>query len=216
MLRKPELVGPDGTNTTFFGGFDFEGDGFPNFFGTSASAPHLAAVAGLALEGTRGFLPPELSEFLLVATAEDMDDPTTPEFDRGFDFRTGYGFARADRALGIFAKRPRGGLASRSPILDEDDITRLLAEQDAAEALALEAGMLYPNPSGGAVTFRPAGDFDEPVELTLHDATGREVFREAAPTAAEQTLDLSALPTGMYVARLRVGTEVTVETLVLE
>jgi len=100
VRRKPEITGPDGVNTTFFiPRVDLEGDGFPNFFGTSASAPHAAAVATLMLEANKALQPGQVRR-VLEATALDMDDPFTKDtFDEGFDFGTGYGLIRADKAV---------------------------------------------------------------------------------------------------------------------
>jgi subtilisin family serine protease len=88
---KPEIVAPDGTNTTFFGGRDVERDGFPNFFGTSAAAPHAAAVAALMLQAMPSTTPQRVYE-ILETTAIDMGPP-------GFDFDSGFGLIQADQAL---------------------------------------------------------------------------------------------------------------------
>jgi uncharacterized protein (TIGR03437 family) len=88
---KPEIVAPDGTDTTFFGGVDIESNGFPNFFGTSAAAPHAAAVAALLLDADPS-LNPEDVYAVLENTALDMEDP-------GFDFDSGYGFIQAYAAV---------------------------------------------------------------------------------------------------------------------
>ena len=111
VRQKPEVVGPDGGNTTFFppaflqplSSSDFDRDGFPNFFGTSAAAPHVAAVAALMQQQARGTLSPADVRTKLIQSAIDMDDPFTAGFDFGFDFGTGFGFVQADRALSVGA-----------------------------------------------------------------------------------------------------------------
>ena len=120
IRQKPEIVAPDGTNTTFFGNdIAADADSDPNFFGTSAAAPHAAAVAGLLKEADPSLSPTEVSN-LLKSTAIDMDDPATPEFDTGFDSRTGYGLIQADEALGALENDQQVLAAAESLTLDVD------------------------------------------------------------------------------------------------
>jgi hypothetical protein len=87
---KPNLVAPDGGNTTFFGS-DSDGDGWPNFFGSSAAAPHAAAVAALMVQRSPG-LDPFTIYAIQEGTALDMGTP-------GIDDDTGNGLLQADAAL---------------------------------------------------------------------------------------------------------------------
>src|SRR5215213_2609581 len=99
--QKPDIVGPNGVNTSVdFGSLDLEGDGTPNFFGTSAAAPHVAGAVALMLEARRKFYnqtltPPQVKQ-LIATTALDMDVP-------GFDYNTGNGFLRVDSAIRTMA-----------------------------------------------------------------------------------------------------------------
>jgi hypothetical protein len=128
---KPGLTGPDGGNTTFFiediparipG--STEPDGFPNFFGTSASAPHVAAIAALMLDqrkrdiaaGKRFVGPQQLRPDVmyialrLSAARHDIRQragrvtgPTAIPHSKGFDFDSGFGFVDAAVALRLTA-----------------------------------------------------------------------------------------------------------------
>ncbi|CEM06389.1 unnamed protein product [Vitrella brassicaformis CCMP3155] len=98
---KPELVGPDGVDTTFFiPDRDEDNTGFPNFYGTSAAAPQVAAVAALLLELEPGLTVDELYA-ALTESAQDMDNTATAKFDVGFDTRTGHGFIDAEKAADL-------------------------------------------------------------------------------------------------------------------
>ncbi|MES1263606.1 MAG: S8 family serine peptidase, partial [Peristeroidobacter soli] len=55
VRQKPDLAAMDGANTTFFTADSaVDADTFPNFFGTSAAAPHAAAIAALVLDAAGG------------------------------------------------------------------------------------------------------------------------------------------------------------------
>ena len=101
ISQKPDFIGPDGVNTTVdFGNIDSEGDGLPNFFGTSAAAPHVAGAAALLLQASKKYynalLSPASVKTTFQNTAIDMDKP-------GFDFNTGHGFIHAYEALRTIA-----------------------------------------------------------------------------------------------------------------
>jgi len=83
-------VAPDGADTTFFG-VDIDGDGFPNFFGTSAAAPHAAGVAALILQADPSMTPAQVLS-TLPSTARNMRPA-------GFDNDSGFGLIQADAAL---------------------------------------------------------------------------------------------------------------------
>jgi hypothetical protein len=100
LRSKPEITCVDGTNTTFFGtdttdlpGKPGDADTFPNFFGTSAAAPHAAAVAALMLELRRSMTPEEITA-TLKATALDAEQP-------GYDFLAGAGLVLAPAAASV-------------------------------------------------------------------------------------------------------------------
>jgi subtilisin family serine protease len=106
VRQQPDITAPDGGDTTFFiPGVDPDVTGFPNFFGTSAAAPHAAGVAAL-MKALVPSLTPDSTYAVLKTTAIDMDDPSTGGFDTGFDFGTGLGLIQADAAINEVAPSP--------------------------------------------------------------------------------------------------------------
>jgi hypothetical protein len=102
--EKPDVTGTDGVDNTFFGtdiGLS-DPDPHPNFFGTSAAAPNVAAIAALIQEMNPGFTPTNVYG-QLESNAEDV----TSRFNRNGEFVSiatgpdpwsGHGFVQATAA----------------------------------------------------------------------------------------------------------------------
>jgi len=108
--QKPEVTGTDGIDNTFFG-FDIgndalngvDADPHPNFFGTSAAAPNVAAIAAL-IRQVRPTIPPTDVYNRLQSTATDVtfrinNQNQLVSIDEGFDPWSGFGFVQAPEAV---------------------------------------------------------------------------------------------------------------------
>ncbi len=90
---KPDISAADGVSTST--------PGFSSFFGTSASAPHAAAIAALMLSGKPDLTVEEVRQ-AFIDSSFDIEAP-------GWDRDSGYGLIMADRvlkAVGPFARVP--------------------------------------------------------------------------------------------------------------
>jgi hypothetical protein len=135
--QVPSVTGPDGGNTSFFysdssyddddgdgsnspfstfvsATLDRPGDEYPNFFGTSASAPHVAAVAALMLDKNPSLTQQKVREYL-QSSARPINKRftsarpilTTPIVSGGYNYDAGVGLVDAAAAVKAVPARKR-------------------------------------------------------------------------------------------------------------
>ncbi|WP_157942263.1 S8 family serine peptidase [Salinibacter altiplanensis] len=112
--EKPDVTGTDGIDNTFFGQdlpTDFpntsnvDPDPHPNFFGTSAAAPNIAAIGALIQQARPGLTPSEvygrLENTAADVTSRQRRDGDFVEFanGEGIDLWSGHGFVQAEPAV---------------------------------------------------------------------------------------------------------------------
>lgn len=179
IRQKPDLAAMDGANNTFFGGDSaVDADTFPNFFGTSAAAPHAAAIAALVLDAAGGpgkVKPKKMREILQdSAFRHDLD----PYFSSGFAISLGNVFA-------INAASDQAAIGQFDPnvfTLQQFGLRKL-------QSLAI-------NVSGGNPTQTPTGAvFDERIGAGQPFVVGRTSGLSAADVTA--TFSLPADPPGL-------------------
>ncbi len=218
---KPEIVAPDGVNTSFFGQELNDGDDFPNFFGTSAAAPHAAGLVALMLDANPNLTPDQVVE-IITSTASDMDDPGTLGFDQGFDFQTGFGLlnsvasVREAEALnegtpvGPDAQEENDTLATATPlglVPGSLTVSNLTIEEGDPDFFAFETPGTGVAGDQVSVTLQGAtGD----VALALFDGDGTQIA-----TSDGSPLSLEGLPAGAYVTQVSGVDGATVESYAL-
>lgn len=108
--EKPDVTGTDGIDNTFFGSDlpdtilnGVDGDPHPNFFGTSAAAPNVAAIAALIRQARPSMTYEEVYDQLRTGS-EDVTQRVNREgqlsqIAEGKDPWSGHGFVQAEEAV---------------------------------------------------------------------------------------------------------------------
>ncbi|KZB79579.1 S8 family serine peptidase [Amycolatopsis regifaucium] len=117
VRAKPDITAADGVSTSV--------SGFTTFYGTSAAAPHAAAIAGLVLSGNPGLPPAEVRE-ALVDTAVDILTP-------GRDNSSGAGVILADKVLAYTGASPQPLAQAGQPTVTPADGGSALDPGDTAK-----------------------------------------------------------------------------------
>jgi subtilisin family serine protease len=196
VRQKPNFVGPDGVNTSFFG-FPLADSTFKdtsavpeclndatynNFFGTSAATPHVAAAAALMLQANPALSPAQIVD-ALQSTALPMPVGANPTP----DFLSGYGFIQVDAALATLPPGPPSMQLASSSVTMGSSTTLTWSAYNVTSCSASGA-WTGTQKTNGSLTITPTATGTENYTLTCTNPHG-----SAQHTA---TLSVQAAPSG--------------------
>ena len=208
--QKPDFVGPDGGNTSFFG-FPLAGSGFSdtssvaqclndatynNFFGTSAATPHVAAIAALMRQADPALTPAQIYG-ALQSTALPMPVGGNPTP----DYLSGYGFIQADAAMtALSAGPPTLTLSSSTIYLGQSSTLTWLAVNSSSCTASGTTGswISNPSPNGGSQVETPTATGAYTYTLTCTSTAGSQNASATLTVQAVPALSItsSSLPSG--------------------
>jgi hypothetical protein len=200
VRQKPDFVGPDGGNDTFLG-FTLAKDGFPggnlntaiagcqnntafpNFFGTSAAAPHAAGIAALMRQANSAAAPAQIYQ-ALRNSALAMGGEISP------NFSSGYGFIQADTALVV----PILSLAANVvPVGGSTVLTWSSIDATSCTASGSWSGAMAP---AGSQTVTISGTAPNAYILTCRNASGTQATSSVGLTDVQPEAPSLTLSTG--------------------
>jgi len=181
VRQKPDFVGPDGVNNTMLGdtladqnqSFTTtipgcaDNESFPNFFGTSAAAPHAAAAAALMLQSNPALTPTQVIT-VMQNTALTMPGAASTG---AYNYEAGHGFVQMEAA---FAQLPASAPAiSISPttltVGSSATLTWVAVNDSACTASGSWSGT---QSASGTQTVTPSATGTDTYTLTCTDANG--------------------------------------------
>ncbi len=161
---------------------------FPNFFGTSAAAPHVASIAALLLQADPALTPAQLYTFMQQSAAPMGATPIPAS--GTFNFAAGYGFVQANLAAklvpAIMPAAPALTLASSSIVTGSS--TTLTWSSVNTTGCTASGSWSGPMTSNGTQTVNPTAVGSDTYTLVCTNAAGTS-------PATSATLSVTAVAT---------------------
>ncbi|HWW81149.1 MAG TPA: S8 family serine peptidase, partial [Steroidobacteraceae bacterium] len=216
IRQKPDFVGPDGINNTFLGAtLDQAKDPsataiyataiagckdqmvsansyFPNFFGTSAAAPHAAAAAALMLQSN-----PTLTPTQIISAMQNSALSMSSSSSGTYDYNDGHGFLQIDAA---FAQLPAAAptlSVSPSSIIVGGSATLTWVGVNVSSCMA-SGSWSGAQSTSGSQTVAPTAVGTDTYTLTCTDANGT--------VSSSATLTVNAASSGHHGGALDITT----------